>query len=55
MNLNLISSEIIKMNKLTSQMRNKIVEKVTITPEEVETSLKVFLQMKCQLLELKWR
>lgn len=27
----------VKMNKLTSQMRNKIVEAVTITPEEVRT------------------
>lgn len=27
----------VKMNKLTSQMRNKIVEGVTITPEEVRT------------------
>lgn len=27
--------EVIKMNKLTSQMRNKIIEKVSITPEEV--------------------
>ena len=32
--------EIIKMNKLTSQMRNKIVEKVTITPEEVRNFFK---------------
>ena len=32
--------EIIKMNKLTSQMRSKIVEKVTITPEEVRNFFK---------------
>jgi len=32
--------EIIKMNKLTAQMRNKIVDVVTITPEEVRNFFK---------------
>lgn len=32
--------EIIKMNKLTTQMRNRIVEEVTITPEEVRSFFK---------------
>lgn len=32
--------EILKMNKLTSEMTNKIIEKVEITPEEVRTFFK---------------
>lgn len=35
-------ADILKMNKLTSEMRNKIIDEVEVTPEEVRTFFKKF-------------
>jgi peptidyl-prolyl cis-trans isomerase SurA len=46
--------DILKEQKLSSEMQKKIVEDVEITPEEVRNFLKV-LQRRITSLELKWK
>jgi peptidyl-prolyl cis-trans isomerase SurA len=46
--------DILKEQKLSSEMQKKIVEDVEITPEEVRNFLKV-LQRRITPFELKWK
>jgi peptidyl-prolyl cis-trans isomerase SurA len=46
--------DILKEQKLSSEMQKKIVEDVEITPEEVRNFLKV-LQKTNYFFELKWK
>ena len=45
--------EVIKLNKLTSQMQRNIVEEITVTPDEVKQFFNVILLKKLPLLLMK--
>lgn len=48
-------ADILKEQKLSSEMRDKIVKDVEITPEEVRNFFKKSQKKNYQLLELKWK